>query len=88
VNDSWNDLGCIIWGDEVLEVPPISIPENSMGQKGEGDVGVEQSEENRQSMAENEYGEGEETNSTVVVTLEGKQWEHDGDTAHAKTTRS
>ena len=41
VNDSWDDLGCMIWWDGVLEVSSISIPKNGMGQKGEGDVGAQ-----------------------------------------------
>lgn len=73
VNDSRNNLWCVLWGDEILEVPPISITEDDMGQKGESEEGVEQREENRQSMVEDDYENGEKTNTTVVVPLEGER---------------
>jgi hypothetical protein len=43
-----------VWRDEILEVPAVSIPEDGMGQKGEGEEGVQQGEKNGQSVVEDD----------------------------------
>lgn len=35
-------------------------------------------------MVEDDYEDGEKTESTVVVTLQGERWEHADDTSDAK----
>ena len=74
VHNSWNNLLCTLWRDEVLEVPSISGAEDGMGPKGKGDEGVKESDENGQPMVEDDYEDGEKADATVVVTLEGERW--------------
>lgn len=41
VDDPWDEFRCILWRDEVLEVPSISLTKDGMGKEGEGGEGIE-----------------------------------------------
>ena len=74
VHNPWNNLRCALWRNEILEVPAISVAENGVGPEGEGGEGVEEGDENRQAMVEDDYEDGEKAEAAVVATLEGERW--------------
>ena len=74
VNNLWNNLLCALWWDEVLEVPPVSAAEDSMGPKGEGGEGVKEGDEDGQPVVEDDNEDGEKAEAAVVATLEGEGW--------------
>lgn len=72
VYNPWNDFRCTLWSFEILEVPTISVAEDCMGPKGEGDKGVKEGNENGEPVVEDDYEDGEKAEATVVATLEGE----------------
>ena len=84
MDDPWNKLWCILWGDEVLQVPSVSVAKDGMGEKSEGGEGIEESEKDRQPVVEDNDEECEETDTTIVVSLKGEQLYHI-DTGDAET---
>ena len=80
VDDPWNNIWCVCWWDEILEVPTIAVTEHSMRKEGEGNESVEQGEKNGQPMVEDDDWDGEKSDSTVVVALERERRYHVDDT--------
>jgi hypothetical protein len=76
VYDPRNDIWRVHWWNEILEVPTVTITENGVRKKSEGDESVQQSEQNGQPVVEDDDWDGEKSYSTVVVTLDGERRQH------------
>jgi len=82
VDDPWNNFWCALRGNEIFEVPPIPVTKDGVGQKGKGDIGIQQGEEDRQSVAEDDHEDGEKPETTIREA--GERREHIDDTSDAK----
>jgi len=73
VYDPRNDIWRVRWWDEILEVPTVTVTENGMRKKSEGEESVQQGEQNGQPVVEDDDWDGEKGHPTVVVTLDGER---------------